>query len=184
MTRKNSLSKQKADYMSVLKREVAIKAKQVHKKKTLKKRPRLIPKNLVRGASREPGRYEEALRLVKLKAKEEKLKNKKRTAPKAMDIDGSAATRQRAEEQRKRGKQARADLINSRRAMDTSDSPADLTTPTEEAIMDEETTTASGKEGSTTSKKKTTMVSLGVKTKKKKKKSKAPTQKDKILKRA
>ena len=183
------MSKQKADYMSVLKREVAIKAKQVHKKKTLKKRPRLIPKNLVRGASREPGRYEEALRLVKLKAKEEKLKNKKRTAPKAMDIDidGSAATRRRAEDQRRRGTQARADLINSRRAMDTSDSPADLTTPTEEAIMDEETTTtASGKkEGNTaTKKKKTTVVSLGVKTKKKKKKSKAPTQKDKILKRA
>lgn len=89
------------------------------------KKARSIPKNLVRGASKDPKLYDEALKVVKLREKEAKLKNKKRKAPKAMDIDAGAGTRLRAAEQRKHAHKAREDIFKKHRAMDLDDEPKD-----------------------------------------------------------
>lgn len=108
----------------LLKREADIKAKTAkklarkqHKIVMLKKPKRKIPKNLVRGASKDPSIFQAALEIMRQRKKERKAQRK---GPKHMEIDG---TKQRAEASRSRAKLARKVLVDKRRAMEVDDLP-------------------------------------------------------------
>lgn len=96
MAKKNRLSKMQAQHAFLLKREEEQKVKKKRKVK-----PRLIPKNLVRGASKDPSLFQEALKKMK----------KKRNPPKKMEIDRE----KRVVATQQRGKAARHALIEKRR---------------------------------------------------------------------
>ena len=117
MTRKNRLQARKDKHEELLKREAATKARLEKKKAKKEGKPakkRKIPKGLVRGASRDPAKYEEAVLVVKARRKAA------RTAPKKMDLGaGPTGTEKRLGEQKARGKEARAALVAGRRQMDT-----------------------------------------------------------------
>uniref|UniRef100_A0A6S8EX94 Uncharacterized protein n=1 Tax=Aureoumbra lagunensis TaxID=44058 RepID=A0A6S8EX94_9STRA len=120
MTKKNSLKRSKEQHGIILKREAVLKAKQAKKKKKLERKlvkKRKIPKNLVRGASKEPGKFEVALETVR----ERKRAERKRRGPKKMEIDlPEAGRRRRVEVQKTIGKAKRASLIEARRNLQPS----------------------------------------------------------------
>lgn len=113
MTKKNSLKKQKDQHALLLQRERELKEKAAKKlagRKRSQQKKRKIPKNLVRGASKDPTIYTAAIEKMRAKTKK-----KKRAAPKAamhMEIDG---TRQRSAQTQHRAKEARRMLIERRR---------------------------------------------------------------------
>lgn len=104
MSKKNKLSRMQAQHAMLLKREEEQKAKALKKKR--KPSQRVIPKNLVRGASKDPALFEAALAKVKAK-----VKTKKRNPPKKKKMDKT----KRVAETQERRKAARQALIAKRR---------------------------------------------------------------------
>lgn len=92
----------------LLKREAELKAKKKKKKPIEKKRK--IPKNLVRGASKDPGIYAQALEIVRKREK----KKKSRKPPKAIETKFDS-TQVRATQSRSRAKAARQALVDKKR---------------------------------------------------------------------
>lgn len=115
MSKKNRLSRRKDNHEEAVRRETELKAKQEKKRLRRAANPpkkRKIPKNLVRGASRHPEKYEEAKAIMR--------ERKARDAPKKMDLgDGPTGTARRAADTKSRAKDARRSVVDQRRKMDT-----------------------------------------------------------------
>mmetsp|Transcript_65 Transcript_65/g.217 ORF Transcript_65/g.217 Transcript_65/m.217 type:complete len:115 (+) Transcript_65:285-629(+) len=113
MSKKNRLSARKETHKKDIEREKAMKAKQEAKAAKRAAAPpkpaRKLPKNLVRGASRNPELFQEAKRIVRAK------KKAARAAPKKMDLDSTTRRREAATSSRK---DARRALVDKRRAME------------------------------------------------------------------